>query len=147
MITKNNNENNKNNGSPFRLDHVNNNNERLQECMEDPHPHRVYRSAWQMTKSALTMSFSRSAWTDVCPHPYPLFLQECIANGMLHSPHFSVEARGQHHHRCFHFYVLLQPPFPTSYTTTCLQSLYNYISLLKFPFPFFRVFIIFSPGS
>jgi len=44
------------NGSPFRLDHVNknnnknnnnkNNNDILQECMDFPHPYRVSRSAW-----------------------------------------------------------------------------------------------------
>jgi len=137
--------NNKNNGSPFRLDHVNNNNKKketknnnekqqrkatttitiiLQECVGTnvcPHPHRFYRSAWQMTMSALTTSFSRSAWTDMCPHPYPLFLQECIANGMLHSPHFGVEAKGQHHHHCSHLFLYLTP-------TSISNFIYNNVS-------------------
>jgi len=77
---------------------------------------RFYRSALDQRVRTPIPSLQECMTDDnVCTHneffqeciaPLPiLFFQECIANGMLHSPHFGVEARGQHHHHCFHLFL------------------------------------------
>jgi len=63
--------------------------------------------------------------------------------------HFGVDAKGQHHHHCFHFLILI--PFPTSilHTTykTCPQSLYNYICLDTTDYPQYHTHTGLSPTA